>query len=1078
MIKYYVTCCSLFILMTFSAAALLPPSAIMINEVMSSNKVTLADEDGDSPDWIELHNPHDTEVSLENCGLSDEEAKPFKWVFPNVRIQPRGFLLVFASDKDRRPADAPLHLNFKIKSSSESLFLTGADSVCWDIVEAPPLQTDLSWGRLPDGSESWDLFSSPTPGKPNDPNFVQPAVAPPQFSAPAGFYNGPLSITLSAVQKNVQIFYTTDGSLPDSLSFLYTTPIQLDTTTALRARALRPGCEPGPVISATFLINEQVHFPVVSLTTEPKNLWDLDYGIYNKGRSYQVNYPYKGANFWREWERPVYIEFFEPNGALGFAENAGLRIFGHWSVGAPFKPLVLYARKSYGVGKFRCRIFPDKSIDEFEAFMLRNSGNDWSRTLFRDAVIHSIAGEIGLPTQAYRPAIVFLNGVYWGIHNLRERLNEHYIASNFGVDADEIDLVAENYGFQVYAGDSLHYIELRDYIHTHDLSRDEYYEHAASFIDIQNFIDYFIIEIYFANRDWPHNNLHLWRPRRDDGQWMWLIKDMDHCFGYATSIGVNTLRINAMKDQFFPYLVQNKDFQNRFLNRFAYLMNTLLQPDHVIRHLDEKKEMLLPEIERHLSRWAGAETYDNPPQNIAEWQVYVDELYQFARTRMPFVRKNLIDQFKLGGMARLSLSIADSSTGAIYVEGERPHLPFNGDFFKDVPLNIRAVASPGYRFDGWQGAESLSDSLTLLLTDDLHLNAQFSPVIDPRGLVVINEINYQSSARYPVCDWIELTSLCDQPLDLSNWYFTKQNNQPLFTFPEKTLLPANGFLTAVGESKLFRRFFPLTRSVDGDFSGDLANHGDCLRLYDADGRLVDKVAYSPSPPWPAKANGADATLALIHPAADNSMAANWFASELLGTPGEANIRVLPVEIQQLVAKLNDHSKTVDLRWQCSSLVSPLFFDVQKQREQEWFSIAAGDSIILQPDGWYTFPDNLAESGVVTQYRVLIADDDEQELPVNVKADTEVMPPFERFLTSFPNPFNQSTTFFFSLTEANQVTLELFDLNGRKIITLVDAPMNVGRHHIRWDGGSLASGLYFCRLSCGAQRSFLKVLIQK
>ena len=984
--------------------------AVCINELMSSNQTTLQDEDGNWPDWIELYNPDDRTVDLAGCGLTDDEKKPFKWIFPAAALPPQGFLLIYASDKNRHEVGRPLHTNFKIKSSSEVICLTAFDGQTLDRVTAPAPAPDMSWGRLPDGGDAWDFFVKPTPNGSNNGGQVGRTTLPPQFSAPAGFYRRPMMLSLDTPQAAARIFYTTDGSLPDSTKLLYSEPLQLDSTTVIRACTFRSGGDPGDIVSQTFFIDEQTSLPVVSLITDPMNLWVDDYGIYTKGKSYQPDFPYKGANFWREWERPVFLQFFEQDGSPALSADAGMRIFGHWSVGAPFKPLVLYARKKYGSGKFRAQLFPDLSIREFEAFILRNSGNDWHRTLFRDALVHSLAAEIGLPTQAYRPVLVFLNGQYWGIHNLRERMNEHYLASHFGVRADALDLIAMNYGFQVYAGDSLNYVALKRFIQTHDLSSDEHYQYVASQIDVDNLIDYFIVEIYGGNRDWPHNNLHLWRPRRDDGKWMWLIKDMDHWFGHQAAVSTNTLRVNALRDQFFPYLLKNDGFRRRFLTRFAFLMSTLFEPQHVTLRIDSMKTRLLPEMERHLRRWAGVESYGNPPQNVAEWLAYVDELYMFAERRAPFVKKDLIDQFALSGMATLTVINEDSGGGCLYLDGRPlPTHVFRGDFFRDVPMTLRAEAKSGFQFVGWDGVVGSDSLLTLSLVGDTRLVARFAPIFDPQGFVVINEINDQSSMRFPVCDWIELTNTSDRPIDLSSWRLSA-NAGTLFTFPAKTMLPPEQFLLVVGDSTNFYRFFPWPMRVLGNFQRDLPNGGGVLQLYDANDRLIDQVSYTNSPPWPLRCS--DATLALVLPMLDNDPARNWFAADLLGTPGEANIRQLP-EILLLQVERRDSTAAADLRWRCSGRLSPLLFQVIRPDDERRI-VSNGEGIGYQPDGWYTFTDRSVADRPSYQVRIFTEEQPTGVWEPAVKTGLR--------LKNHPNPFNQVTTFSFYLPEADHAAL--------------------------------------------------------
>ncbi len=1076
------SCCKILHMLLLCALLFLSDSlaqGIVINEIMASNDTTLVDDDGDSVDWLELFNSSAEPVNLSGYGLSDDPNQPFRWVFPPLELQPNDFLLVFASDKDRRDPTKPLHTNFKIKASGEPLTLTNTNGTLLDSANAGALNTDISFGRLPDGSTNWQLLSVATPGVSNDTTLVLPKVSAPTFSAPPGFYSGPFQLHIQSTMKNATIYFTTDGSLPDSSSFVYTEPLRFDTTVVVRAQAVLSNAEPSEVVNSTFIINETFTIPVVSLTTDPYNLWDMDYGIYSKGRSYNSRYPYKGANFWREWERPIYIEFFEPDGQLVMAENAGVRIFGHFSVGAPFKPLVFYARNEYGAGKFKYQIFPDKEIYDFEAFMLRNSGNDWTRTLFRDALAHQLASEIGLPVQAYRPAVVFINGVYWGIQNLRERMNEHYVESNFGTDSENIDLIAWNYGFKVYNGDSLHYVRLRDYVQSHDMADPQFYQVVRDQIHLDNFVDYFASEIFMGNRDWPHNNLHVWRPRDPDGRWMWMIKDIDHGFGYLAPYTTNTLRINALKDEFFPHLLQNESFRHKFINRMAVLMNTLFKPDHVVEQIDLFKSRLQPEIERHLLRWAGAETYNDPPTTKSEWNAYCNQLYEFAENRAPYVQKDIIEHFGLSGMAQLRIDVNDSLMGTVKVEHTSlPHL-FSGDFFRDVPIRISAKAFTGYRFVGWHGTNSISDSLTLTLNSDTTLTALFEPLNQHGISVVINEINYNSASTFDVPDWIELANPNDTDIDVSHWTLRDSQDDHSYRLPWGTRIPANSFLVVARNRDKFKTFFPHVEPVLGDLGFGLSSSGDQVRLFDDFGLLVDSVAYDTKSPWPTRANGKGATLALTFPLAENSGPEHWFASYPNGTPGIANIRIVMFEFIQFTANVNKDPNGILIKWQFGS--QPMFDDMSLQckiANQGWQTIARFGDFQREKNRTFSFLDaNPGASVNELQYRLLIKNSQGQ-VSASKAVKVNSTKQHDLSLSTFPNPFNFSTKISFNVGHPGFVTVELYNLRGQLVDVLLSKHLQAGKFHLDWSANDLPSGLYFCRLKTESTEKIFKLTLQK
>ena len=339
-----------------------------------------------------------------------------------------------------------LHTNFKIASEGETIILTNPSGEIEDMVDSTAIPTDISYGRQPDGSDTWSFFPEPTPQAPNNTEGFGEYCETPQVSHQGGFYSGPVIISLSINSDTHQIYYTLDGSIPSEDSFIYSGPIFIATTTVLRAAVIDNECFPGEVITHSYLIDEESTLPVVSLTSDPYNLWDEEYGIYVMGTDAEWDFPYFGANFWEDWERPIHVELFEPNGDLGFRLDAGVKIFGGWSRGLPQKSLAIYARPGYGTSEINYQIFPDKEIDSFVAIVLRNSGNEWfgsgqdNATMFRDGMHTSLMDNTGIDHQEYRPAAVYINGDYWGIHNIREKVNEEFLASNNpGVDPDELD---------------------------------------------------------------------------------------------------------------------------------------------------------------------------------------------------------------------------------------------------------------------------------------------------------------------------------------------------------------------------------------------------------------------------------------------------------------------------------------------------------------------------------------------------------------------------------------------------------------------------------------------------------------
>lgn len=1185
--------------LAFGACALLAvplrAQPLFINEAMSSNTATLADERGAYPDWIELYNGGDDTLQLGGWGLTDDPDRPFRWTFPDLRLAPGAYRVVFASGRDQRavvshletvldrgdewhyfvgttapppawnapdfdasawlrgpggfgygdgddatqlPPPAPmepgptsvyvrttfsvhdpeavfglllhvdyddgfvaylngqevaranmgtpgtptthdqfaerdheaaiyrggtpeafrleladtllqpgenvlalevhnaqryssdltlipfltlemagappgargpsahlaltppgLHTGFRLDAGGETLVLTSPSGTVADRVELPPLDADLSFGRQPDGGDAWRLFDVPTPGAANTTPGHTGVAGLPTFSHAGGFYGAPFALALAAPNPGAVVRYTLDGSTPADTSARYTAPLQIDTTAVVRARAFAPGMLPGRTVTHTFFVGETYPLPVVSLATTPAHLFDHETGIYVMGPGARPDYPHFGANFWKDWERPVHVEWFETAGSRGFGIDAGVQIFGSWSRLYPQKSLALFARGRYGDPAIPHPVFPELPFERYQALVLRNAGQDWGRTFFRDALVHQLVRHTGLDVQAYRPVLVFVNGRMWGLHNVREKLNEHYLAAHHGVDPDAIDLVERD--TTVVHGDDTHYRALLAYVATHDLADADAYAHVRQQVDVDAFMDYVITLLYAANPDWPWNNVKAWRPRTPEGRWRWLLYDLDYAFhGGHLDAGADTFaelrsdqnRTTGTARLLFA-LLANASFQDAFLNRFADHLNSTFAPERVVAIIGAMQAAIAPAMPYHVDRWRGS--FEGPwwlgssIDSMEEWQANVEVAVNFARRRPEAMFRLLERTFPLtGGTGRLWLNTSPREGGRVRINTLTVETyPWGGTYFEDVPVTATALPHPGYRFAGWSGAaNAATPSVTFSFSDSETLTAHFVPDTAAVGPVVINEINYNSAGGFDPEDWVELYNPARTELDLGGWTFKDGDDDHAFTLPAGTTLPAGGYLVLSRDTAAFRRHFPGV-PVAGDLGFGLSSEGEAVRLFDAAGALVDSLTYGVAAPWPESPNGTGATLALTTPAADNTRPEAWAAAPAYGTPGAAN------EV------------------------------IGTGREEP-------------ADGAAAFA----------------------------------------LESNYPNPFARTTTFAFTLPEAAHVTLTLYAVTGRAVATVVDGHLPAGRHHVRFDASALSSGLYLYRLRSGTRSASRTLLL--
>lgn len=895
-----------------------------------------------------------------------------------------------------------LHTNFQLRSTGENVYLTNSAGVLLDSVNSGYQPQDISRGRQPDGSNNWYMFSQPTPGSSNNTPGYQEFAESPQFSLSAGIYDNPVQITLTSVTPQATIFYSLDGTTPSDTCLLYTGPIIIDSTTVLRARTFAPGYLPSPTVTQTYFINQQYTLPIVSLATDPANFFDWESGIYVMGPNASPDYPHFGANFWKDWEKPVHIEFFEPDGTPGFSIDAGVQIFGSWSRLYPQKSLSIFARDRYGYPEINYQIFSTKSISEFQAIVLRNSGQDWGKTFFRDAMMHTMVAETDIDIQAYRPAVVFINGKFWGIHNIREKMNEHYLASNHGVDPDNIDFVEQD---TVRHGDASHYHMLLSFVSTEDLTIPANYNYVTTLMNVDNFMDYILSVLYFANPDWPWNNVRCWRPRTPDGKWKWMLYDMDYAF-HAGHLGPDANTFAEMRNQqngttiLFFNLLDNQTFREDFINRFADHLNTTFDSSQVLQIIDQMQSGIEEAMPYHIARWqysfVGPWWLGKSIDSMDEWYSHIEVTREFARLRGDFMRQHIINEFQLfdGGVGVVHLNVSPAGSGFLKIN----HLllnnfPWSGKYFPSVPINLIAIAKPGYRFKEWSGLSAPAvPNIRIPFNDQQTITAVFELDTLQTSSVVINEINYHSAPTFETEDWVEFYNSTQTTLDISGWQFKDSQDDHIFTFPAGTILPVDGYIVICRDTTAFTQYFPYVTNRLGNMGFGLSSNGELIRLYNAQGNLIDSLTFGVTSPWPTQPNGNGPTLALKNPFLDNSLPESWAASSNHGTPGELNDVYIKIENSQLTI----------------------------------------------PDKFYL----------------------EQ---------------------NYPNPFNSSTRISFILPERGKVKLEVYDMLGRLVKTILDKDISAGKMVIDWDGTDdldrlVSSGIYFYRIQADGFQSIRKMLL--
>ncbi|MCD6345867.1 MAG: CotH kinase family protein, partial [Bacteroidales bacterium] len=487
-------------------------SQVYITEFMASNASSFMEpETRKFVDWVELYNPDNEVVDLSGYLFSDSEKDLAKWIVPdNTIIQPNSFLLIFADKLNVR-----LHTSFGLAREGEVLILSNSYGVRQDYYAYGAQKPDVSMGRDPDDLLTWLYYTHPTPGAPNGTDgLLRPVkLTPFELSTDAGFYAESVTVTLTtSVDYPGIVHYSLDGSLPDENDPVFPRELVIDKTTTVRTRAFAQDYLPSDPIVNTYFIGEQPRLPVFSVSMNPEYLWDDEIGIYVNGSDFNGTRESRNSCT-PDWERPMHIEFFEPDGQRAFSEEAGIQVKGRMNCEFPRKPLGVYFRTRYGNNEVNYPFFNEKTVTHFSSFVLRPGGADgmgdcYNGTMFRDGLLSSLLiNRMDVDYEAYQPAVLFVNGEYWGIHNIRERNKSDYLAANHGVDPNNIDLLENPANGGVIKGDDLHYMKLLNLATRSGDLDDQEIAQIEQMVDMQELLSYQMAEIFVNNEDWANNNV-------------------------------------------------------------------------------------------------------------------------------------------------------------------------------------------------------------------------------------------------------------------------------------------------------------------------------------------------------------------------------------------------------------------------------------------------------------------------------------------------------------------------------------------------------------------------------------------
>lgn len=711
--------------------------SLRLTEVSSLN-LSWLDHEGDDPAWVEIFNSSDKDVNLKGYSLVENLTNPQKWVFRGETIPAGAYRTVFLDKKDISTIEgmvdgvddeghvlhARTHTNWKLDKKGGTLYIIDNHNAIHDSLTYPALPAGISYGKVSDGSLKY--FAVATPEALNDDAGAYATLAPTfDFGTKsAGFYASEITLDPPAVPEGTTVRCTQNGSKPTEASPEFTAPITISKNTVFRCAAFQPGALTTDVITKTFFIGETARMPVVAVSVDSAFFKE---SYIKTNAETPKSAP---AGLFEEKEFPVHVEYF-PDGSKSTAPawevDAGISIMGGYSRLKDKKSVAIVMREQYQDGKIDYPLFETrKDINsKFRGFNLRNNGNRFVSDYIGDAMGGAILEGSGVDYQRSRQVVVFYNGKYYGIHDMRERFNKHYVETNYGIDANSVTMV-KHLGHDVTAsnGSVDEYKTLLSFVAQNDFSgeNNKNYEMVKTLMDVGNFADYMAAEIYIHNGDWPNNNVRAWKS--PEQPWKFMVYDLDHGFDWMW--GVNGGEFSQSTD-IFPWikkgggnkpckdegcfanlyiqLIKNPEFQRVFLNRSAMMLQNNLNGANVTRVVDAMTATIdTAEINRDLKKFKQDEMYykNSCGKGFSKTGSCLKE---WSEERDASVVQDYYFEFGMTSMVTMNLNVTGS--GYITVEGRPAPAPaYAGKFFAGIGMVITAVPVSGSVFTGWSDGET------------------------------------------------------------------------------------------------------------------------------------------------------------------------------------------------------------------------------------------------------------------------------------------------------------------------------------------------------------------------------------
>ena len=590
------------------------PKDLMINEVMNNNTLYLPQQGAQTFDWIELKNNTNQSLDLSNYALSTSTDNPQRFILPQRILQPNEKIVVFASGEIGLTTSNFIHLPFKLSDvQALTLFKVSGESV--DSVFMADVPVNMSLVR--DSKAGFYISTSPTPYEENA-NIVEAIVSAPVFETQPGVFNNVSDVKV-VLNTTSPTYYTLDGSVPTQSSRRYTGEITLEKTTVIKAISFQDGLLSSTMITGSYIINENHEFPVLSMSLPSSSFQSL------------VNNPWIVGI-----EQAGHLEFYEEEGS--FSSPVGIRLFGGSARGLNKKSFSIKFKTLYGNSTLFYPLFENRDFNVFDNIVLRSGSQDYPNAFFRDVLATSLVdGLIDVSVQAYKPAVLYINGAYYGVFNIREKVDDDFISQHFNVDENSNMIRIDN---TTDHGNARSYFGLLNYVSTYDISDPKHYAYMAERLDMNSYADFWVAQQFVTNNDivntrffqHPDINQNRWRMVYYDFDWAMYNFGIDYYVFTTREEPMSALNVSTL---LFRNVMKAPEFRTLFLERLKYQYKNVYETNRVLNEIDRLKAMYENELKRDRARWG---------LSMSEWERNVDQLKNYFIQR-PATLKSTTKRF-------------------------------------------------------------------------------------------------------------------------------------------------------------------------------------------------------------------------------------------------------------------------------------------------------------------------------------------------------------------------------------------------------------------------------------------------